>query len=838
MTKWIKIALSFAIVLFSIGYPHGEKAEAAINSLAPTPYMGWNEYFGLGGANLTESTMKSVTDFIVSSGLKDFGYNIVWLDGGWWTGARDGNGNITDIQPNFPSGMAALATYIHNAGLKAGMYTDAGATGCGTAGGSGGHYQQDMNTFAAWGYDIVKVDWCGSRNVEHFDNKIAYAAVRDAVLNNSSGRPMILNLCDWSPLAENDSWEFGPYTANSWRTEGDIATHTATWSGIVRNFDSNSAHPGSNGPGHWNDPDYLQVHQSGITDYEAQSQFSLWAMMASPLIIGGDVRAFTPAQMDIVKNTEVIAIDQDPLGVQAIKVDESTPGLQVWSKKLNTAGTRAVALFNRNSAAANITVTASQVGLTGSFAVRDLWEHANKGTFSSYTVNVPSHGVVMLNLTGGTENYTTYYAVNAGGSAQGSFIADTNTVDGTQNSVVNTISTTGVTNPAPAAVYQSARVGNATVSASGATQSAMQYYIPQLQPGSIYTVRLHFAENWNSSAEARKFDVRINGNKVLTDFDVYAEAGFQQYKAVVREFTTVASQGFVTVDFSAGSASVPIISGIEVIAGGSPPPPPAPTPNPINLAIGAAASASSQVLNTYAAYKANDGDSTTTRWLANAGSGVGEWLQLDFGSNKTFNTTRLKEGNNRISGYKIQYLNGSTWTDLISNGTTIGTGKTDTFPAVTASKIRLYVTATVINNGSSQPSIWEFGVYNNLALGATASASSQWDNILTASKANDGSMSTRWNSASGTRAGEWLQIDFGQPTTFNQVVTREQSYQRITGYKIQYFNGSSWIDLASGTTVGSNRLNSFTAVTANKVRFYVTSAANVPTIDEFEVYNQ
>ncbi|KRF21506.1 discoidin domain-containing protein [Paenibacillus sp. Soil787] len=822
MTKWIKVALSFVIVFFSIGYMQGEKAEAAINSLAPTPYMGWNNYFG--GVALNETTIISVTDTMVSSGLKDLGYNIVWIDGGWWTGPRDGSGNIIADPTKWPNGMAYLVTYIHNAGLKAGIYTDAGATGCGNAGGSEGHYQQDMNTFAAWGFDAIKVDWCGGRN-EGLNPKIAYTAVSDALLNNSSGRAMILNLCNWSSMSSNDSWEYGPYTANSWRTAGDIGTNSSTnWGYIMTNFDSNAAHPGSNGPGHWNDPDYLLAHQVGITDYEAQSQFSLWAMMSSPLIIGEDIRAFTTAQMNIVKNIEVIAIDQDPLGVAAIKVDESTPGLQVWSKKLNSAGQRAVALFNRNSTAANMTVNASMVGLNGIFAIRDLWEHADKGTFSSYTVNVPSHGVVMLKLTEGTENNLTYYAVNPGGSAQGSFNADTNTVDGAQYYVTNSIDTSGIVNPAPMSVYQNVRSASAT---------SVQYYIPNLQVGSTYTVRLHFAENWVNAADERKFNVSINGARVLTDFDVYAEAGFQKYKAVVREFTTVANQGFISVDLSKGSVSNPMISGIEVLAGGSPPPSPTPIPKSTNLALKATASASSQVNNTYSAYKAIDGDSVTTRWAMQAGTISGQWLELDFGSNKTFNKTIIKEAFDRITSYKIQYYNGSSWVDAISNGTTIGTSKTDTFAAVTASKIRLYV-----NSASNDPTIYEFEVYNNLALGATASASSQWNSTDTAAKANDGSISTHWSSASGTGAGEWLEIDFGQPKTFNQVVTREQSYHRITGYKIQYFNGSSWIDLAAGTTVGSNRLNSFAAVTANKVRFYVTSAANVPTIDEFEVYNQ
>ena len=306
-------------------------------------------------------------------------------------------------------------------------------------------------------------------------------------------------------------------------------------SGILGNFDVNSAHPGSNGPGHWNDPDYLQIGIPGISDIEAQSQLSLWAIMASPLIIGADIETLTPAQLSILTNSEVIAIDQDPLGVQAIKVAERDEGLQVWSKVLAVPGERAVALFNRTSSAAGITVTANDVGCADSFAVRDLWTYLWMGTYSSYTVSVPSHGVVFLKLTGGTEHPVKTYAVNAGGNAQGSFIADTNGADGGTGSVPNSIDTNDVQNPAPATVYQDARGG-----INGAPVAILCS-----EPGSwgeLYRVRLHFSENWLNVTGARTFNVRINGVEVLRDFDVYAVAGNQVYKAVVEEFTTIAAQ--------------------------------------------------------------------------------------------------------------------------------------------------------------------------------------------------------------------------------------------------------------------------------------------------------
>src|SRR5207248_2980065 len=256
---------------------------------------------------------------------------------------------------------------------------------------------------------------------------------------------------------------------------------------------------------HWNDPDYLQIGIPGISELEAQSQFSLWAIMASPLIIGADPRSLAPFQIEVLTNPEAVAINQDPLGVEAIKVSERSQGLQVWSKVLNLSGQRAVAFFNRSASASNMTVTANEVGLRGSFAVRDVWAHVDRGTYPSYTVSVPSHGVALLKLTEGTENNLTAYAVNAGGPAYAPFIADT-TVDGGIGWFPDAISTVDAQEPAPIAVYQSAR--------AGLNGEALQYYVPNLEVGAAYRVRLHFSENWQDGIGLRKFDVRINGIQV------------------------------------------------------------------------------------------------------------------------------------------------------------------------------------------------------------------------------------------------------------------------------------------------------------------------------------
>jgi hypothetical protein len=689
----VSLVLSWAIVS-----PVLLRAQSPLPLLAPTPYMGWNTWYGL-GATFNEAAITATVDQLVRSGLKDAGYTYIWLDAGWWPGTRDSTGTITVSTAQWPHGMAYIAQYIHNAGLKAGIYTDAGHGGCAGFGqGSAGYYQQDMNTFAAWGYDAVKVDWCGASS-DRLDPKPTFAALRDALLNNSSGRQMLLHLCSWS--LNNDSWEFGPYTGHSWRTHGDIAgIGSATWYSILGNFDANSAHPGSNGPNHWNDPDYLQVHIEGVSDTEAQAQFSLWALMAAPLIIGADIRTLTAAQVDMLTNREVIAIDQDPLGIQAIKVADPGYRLQIWSKVLSVPGQRAVALFNRNDTPSNITLVNSELGLSGSFAVRDVWTHTDRGQFSSYTATVPAHGAVLLKLTGAIENNLRSMAINAGGPAEPPFVADTNSVDGRTLSVADPIALATAANPAPAAVYQSARLGR--------EGTPLQYYIGNLTVGGEYRVRLHFAEHWLNAPGLRQFNVRINGSEVLHDFDVYAAAGYRPHAAVVQEFTTTATQGFVSVDLSKGAASDPMIAGIEVISTSSPSPATAPR---ANLALHATAYASSQWDANYSSFGAIDGDTTTTRWNAAAGAAIGEWLEIDFGGATTFDQTTIREALNRITGYTLQYHNGSIWVDLIS-ARTIGSSKTDTFPAVTASRLRLYVTSAVSNGGGASPSIYEFEVFN------------------------------------------------------------------------------------------------------------------------------
>jgi len=379
-------------------------ATAAISP--STPYMGWNTYYGLGG-RFNESTIETVAGKLISSGLAQAGYRIVWLDFGWASGARNANGELV-VDPNqWPHGMIGLTNWLHQQGLEAGIYTDAGSTGCNGQGvGSYGHYQQDADTFAAWGFDAVKVDFCGAGQ-QGMDPRVQYQQFATALASNSSGRPMLLNVCNfWTPgqidgtnpsvaSSSYDNYQWAPPLAQSWRTDTDIGfPRNIVFSNILRNLDADAAHPEAAGPGHWNDPDYLGP-ELGMSSTEAQSQFSMWAMLAAPLILGSDPRALSAASISMLENPQVLAVDQDSLGLQGSLVAQSGSG-QVWVKPL-WGGARAVALLNRGSGTVRISTTARAVGLptASRYLLQDLWSSRTTTTQSIISALVPAHGVVL-----------------------------------------------------------------------------------------------------------------------------------------------------------------------------------------------------------------------------------------------------------------------------------------------------------------------------------------------------------------------------------------------------------------------------------------------------------
>nr|WP_307865299.1 glycoside hydrolase family 27 protein [Streptomyces montanisoli] len=394
---------------------HARRAPAAAH--VRTPYMGWNTYYGLGAP--TEEQVKGVAGYLVKSGLKKAGYDIVWLDGGWQADVpRDSDGNLVANAERFPSGIPALVDWLHKRGLKAGIYTDAGdydgGKSCGL--GSGGHYRQDAEQFARWKVDAIKADFlCGIAGKA--DPATDFKKFSDAVA--ATGRPMLLNLCnpltdDWgvphTPAQDaHNAYAYGPSLATSWRTGTDIAWGSPTageWPDILRNMDANAAHPEAESPGHYNDPDYLvPMRQLADGSYElhqeeSTTQLVMWAEMASPLVIGSDPRKLPRSMIDTLTDPEIIAVDQDPLDIQGVRIATDATG-DVYSKVLSGRGKRAVVLLNRSDAPARRTVTFADAGLTGRVAVRDLRARADRGTRTgSYTVTVPAHGTASLKLSG------------------------------------------------------------------------------------------------------------------------------------------------------------------------------------------------------------------------------------------------------------------------------------------------------------------------------------------------------------------------------------------------------------------------------------------------------
>ncbi len=379
--------------------------------------MGWNTYYTLGGA-VTQSGVQSVANFLLKSGLAKAGYDYVWLDGGWQASPpRNAGGELVANPAEFPDGIPALVKWLHARGLKAGIYTDAGVyngVNCGLA--SGGHYQQDADQFAAWGIDAIKVDFlCGI--AEDTAPGPAYAQFSQAVAK--SGRKMLLNLCNpltpaWGEPnpATDDAWynyTFGPTIADSWRTDTDIAYGTPTageFADVLRNIDDNEAHPEAQGPGHYNDPDYLipmrKLSGGGYELDETQSiaQFEMWAEMGSPLVLGSDPRTLPPSMIDVLKNPEILAVDQDPLDIQGVAIDSTANGT-VYSKVLSGSGRRSVVLLNTSDTAQSMTVQFAEAGLSGSVSVRDLTARRSLGPFTgSYTATVPADGTAMLLLAG------------------------------------------------------------------------------------------------------------------------------------------------------------------------------------------------------------------------------------------------------------------------------------------------------------------------------------------------------------------------------------------------------------------------------------------------------
>ena len=403
------LALALALVQPAAAAHARVRAHAADTMLAPTPYMGWDTYFAFGG-RYSEATVLTQASQLLRLGLAREGYRYVWLDVGWWHGARGAAGEITVSRRQWPHGMAWLARTLHSVGLRLGLYTDAGRNGCGGAGqGSFGHYQQDADTFAAWGIDAVKVDFCGGAEAR-LNPGAAYSAFHAAIEADTPHHPMLLSICNFlqpGQYAEEEpslresvfnSYEFGPNVGTSWRTDTDVGSPGhVSFANVLRNMDADAANPEAAGPGHWNDPDYLGPDQ-GMSPAQFRSQFSMWAMLAAPLMTSDNLSKLSSSSRATLQNPEAIAIDQDRAGIQATLASASGNG-QVWVRPL-LDGSRAVALLNRGSSATRIATSASAIGMPpgGRYTLRNVWSHSDTATAGPISAAVGAHATVLLRV--------------------------------------------------------------------------------------------------------------------------------------------------------------------------------------------------------------------------------------------------------------------------------------------------------------------------------------------------------------------------------------------------------------------------------------------------------
>jgi len=390
---------TFAAFLFLSG---SLWAQPGFNDLAKTPPMGWNSWntFRL---DINEDLVKEVADLFVEKGLKDAGYQYVVIDDGWQIG-RDENGNILHDNEKFPSGIKALVDHIHSVGLKFGIYSDAGYMTCGGFPGSLGYEYQDARTYADWGVDYLKYDWCHTGNQSAPDS---YRLMKNALV--LAGRPIVFSICEWGV---SQPWTWAPEVGNLWRTTYDIrpcwdcGEKVMSMGSMVENFigftkilDLQVGLEAYSGPGAWNDPDMLEVGNGQLSYDENVAHFSLWCILAAPLMLGNDIRTMSDEVFEIITNPEVIAVNQDPLGRQGRKVRDDGD-VEVWSRELHDGG-RAVVLFNRSESEVEIGFHWYEVGLPQhlKYSVRDLWEKRDLGRFrDSYSDVVPPHGVKMIKL--------------------------------------------------------------------------------------------------------------------------------------------------------------------------------------------------------------------------------------------------------------------------------------------------------------------------------------------------------------------------------------------------------------------------------------------------------
>jgi alpha-galactosidase len=494
---WLAAALLVAVAPLAALLP-APSALALGNGLALTPPMGWNDWNAY-GCNVSEQLVEQTALAMHSNGLQAAGYQYINIDDCWMSSSRDASGNLVANPAKFPDGIAAVASYVHSLGLKLGIYEDAGTATCAGYPGSYGHEQQDADLFASWGVDYVKYDWCnipfGSFPGQSHQQvaQTLYTRMRDALA--ATGRPIVFSMCNgWDSSVQPWTWA-GP-VANLWRTSTDIQP---SFSSMLNNFHTTVGLAAFAGPGAWNDPDMLEIG-NGMSATEDQSEFSLWAELAAPLIEGSNLLNASATTLSILTNKAVIAVDQDPLGKPGTEVS-SAGGLDVLAKPLAN-GDVSVALFNETGSTATISTTAAAIGKTGasSYTLTNLWTGGTATTSGPISASVPAHGTVMLRVSGGSTGTTTSGEIHAVGAGKCLDVPNGSTTAGTQLDI-------WTCNGGSNQIWTHTSGGQLTVY-SGSSQRCLDAYNNQTSPGTK-------VETWPCNGGANQ-QWNLNANGTIT----------------------------------------------------------------------------------------------------------------------------------------------------------------------------------------------------------------------------------------------------------------------------------------------------------------------------------
>lgn len=406
-----KIILGLALYVSVLGFSQGNthtQTGGKFEGLAMTPPMGWNSWNTF-GTNIDEKLVKETADIMVSSGLAAAGYNYIVLDDGWMTKERDANGDLIPDPVKFPNGMKAVIDYVHNKGLKFGLYNCAGTQTCAGYPGTRGYEYQDARFYAKLGIDFLKYDWCNTKGITAPE---AYTTMSNAL--KTAGRPIVFSLCEWG---DNQPWEWGKPVGNLWRISGDIYPcfdcefkHPENWSswGFMKIAEMRKDIRKYSGPDHWNDFDMMEVGNE-MNNTEDKSHFAMWCMLSSPLFTGNDYRKMSKETLAILTNKELIAINQDKLGIQGFK-HAAEDGLEVWVKPLSD-GNWAVTFLNRSEVAKKINFDWKKNPIKDvdfgyeadfqktTFKLKNLWTNKDSGnTKKNFTAELASHDCITLKL--------------------------------------------------------------------------------------------------------------------------------------------------------------------------------------------------------------------------------------------------------------------------------------------------------------------------------------------------------------------------------------------------------------------------------------------------------